>query len=266
MPLPTHPPPAPPQLLAIPIRAYLKSVVGNIYFCIVLLTHLLYEFPMAEMMEACFLLRTEQWKRNTTLTCIYWSRNWRNEISDRSGKHGLFVSIFRLGLVYYYYYCCYYYYCYYLISFQGTFRHMMQKDRRKSNLNLIFQIDAQKCIKRIKKKKKKEEKSEHIWRLLRNRLWCQKGDVNPVRSGSGEENVVENFLRIPSISWESLTCSARASRENKSLLISKPTYFRVASGLFAVIYARGNISLRRRSREPSRACLWRNVRVWSWGD
>ena len=153
---PSNPPTScSPQLLAIPIRAYLKSVVGNIYFCIVLLTHLIYEFPMAEMIEACFLLRTEQWKRNTTLTCIYWSRNWRNEISDRSGKHGLFVSIFRLGLVYYYYYCCYYYYCYYIISFQGTFCHMMQKDRRKSNLNLIFQIDAQKCIKRIKKKKER---------------------------------------------------------------------------------------------------------------
>ena len=32
-------------------------------------------------------------------------------------------------------------------------------------------------------------------------------------------------------------------------------------------YARENLSLRRRSREPSRVgCLWRNFRVWSWDD
>ena len=46
---------------------------------------------------------------------------------------------------------------------RGTFRHMMEKDRRKSNLKLILvnNKNAQKCVKTTKK-----EKSEHVRRLL----------------------------------------------------------------------------------------------------
>ena len=42
--------------------AFLKIVFCNVDFCIVLLTHLLSDFLMAEMIEVCFLLDTEQWK------------------------------------------------------------------------------------------------------------------------------------------------------------------------------------------------------------
>ena len=47
----------------------------------------------------------------------------------------------------------------------GTFRHMMGKDQRKSNQKLIFQENAQKCVKMTKK-----EKPERVRRLLRNQL------------------------------------------------------------------------------------------------
>ena len=59
----------------------------------------------------------------------------------------------------------------------------------------------------------------------------EKGVVNPVRSGSGSCNEISqkhqnrpNFIK--------LTCSARASRENKSLLWRQSRHIRVPSGLF----------------------------------
>ena len=78
---------------------------------------------------------------------------------------------------------------------RGNFRHMMEKDQRKSNLKLIFQLKkkAQKCLK-VTIKDGEIRTCPKI--VVQPAVTSEKGVVNPVRSGSGsdDESVADNFL------------------------------------------------------------------------
>ena len=94
--------------------------------------------------------------------------------------------------------------------------------------------------------------------------------LNPLLSGCHEDQRLcrTNDIRFISefwCAWGSKCTTFDAEVDLNDDAVGRTRYERFYS--VRSNYARENLSLRRRSREPSRVgCLWRNFRVWSWGD